>query len=70
MPLDLQSKRWYPYVFLLAFVLVIAVWWRFRAGLRPELLLTTVGGIAGLAYFTYRQHVDETKLFGCPRFVF
>jgi len=30
---------------------------------RPELLLSGIGIVAGLAYFLYRQHLDETKLF-------
>jgi hypothetical protein len=42
---------------------VIAVWFRFAAGHRPELLMSAVGGVAGFTYFLYRKHVDETKLF-------
>jgi hypothetical protein len=37
--------------------------WRFAAGHRPELSLSSIGGIAGFTYFLYRQHLDETKLF-------
>jgi hypothetical protein len=49
---------------LIAIAAVIAAWWLLcAAGHRPELLGATLGGVASFAYFIYRQHVDETKLF-------
>jgi hypothetical protein len=61
MALTLHHKRWYPYIFLALFTGVIAAWWRFAH--RPELLISVVGGVLGFAYFIYRQHLDEAKLF-------
>src|SRR5579863_8362248 len=65
MPLALHNRKWYPLVLLFGFALVGVFWFFFKDWLRlkPELLLTVVGGIAGLTYFLYRQHIDETKLF-------
>jgi hypothetical protein len=61
MALTLHHKRWYSYIFSILFVAVIAAWWRFAH--RPELLISVVGGVLGFAYFIYRQHLDEAKLF-------
>ncbi len=63
MALKLHNRRFYPLVFLIGSVTVIAAWLRFATGNRPELLISAIGLIAGLAYFIYRQHLDETKLF-------
>jgi len=63
MALTLHNKRWYPLIFLIGFAIVIAVWLRFAAGHRPELLVSAIGGLAGCTYFLYRQHLDEAKLF-------
>jgi hypothetical protein len=62
MALTLHNRRWYPYLFL-AGILVAIAWFHFAPGHRPELLTSAVGGIAAFAYFLYRQHLDETKLF-------
>jgi len=59
----LEDRKWYPYVILLIFYGVAAFWFHLGPGRQPQLLLTAVGGIAGLGYFLYRQHIDETKLF-------
>src|SRR6202007_61019 len=63
MALTLRNRRWYPYVFLTVITAVIAAWFHFWVGHRPELLISAVGGIAGFAYFLYRQHLEDTKLF-------
>ena len=63
MALTLHNKRWYPYIFLIGSAAVIAGWFRFAEGHRPELLVSAVGAVAGFTYFLYRQHLDETKLF-------
>lgn len=63
MALTLHNKRWYPYIFLIGSVAVIAGWFCFAEGHRPELLVSAVGAVAGFTYFLYRQHLDETKLF-------
>jgi hypothetical protein len=63
MPLALHNRKRYPLVLLFGFAVVVVIWWRFEDRLRPELLLTAIGGVAGLTYFLYRQHIDETKLF-------
>jgi hypothetical protein len=61
--LRLHNKRWYPIIFLVGSAVVVAAWFRFVPGHRPELLLSGVGAIGGFTYFFYRQHLDETKLF-------
>jgi hypothetical protein len=63
MALTLHNKRWYPFIFLIVVAAVIAVVHFAPAAHRPELLLSTVGGVAGFFYFLYRQHLDQTKLF-------
>ena len=63
MALTLHNRRWYPLIFFVGSAAAIAVWLRFSADRRPELLLSAIGGFAGLTYFLYRQHLDETKLF-------
>jgi hypothetical protein len=63
MALTLHNRRWYPPIFLIGFAAVIATWFHFAAGHRPELLVSAIGGVAGVTYFMYRQHLDETKLF-------
>ena len=62
MALALHNRRWYPFFFLIGLV-VVATWFHFAAGHRPELLVSAVGGVAGFTYFLYRQHLDEAKLF-------
>ena len=63
MALRLHNRRWYPFVFVILFALVIAAWSTLPAVHRPELLLSGIGGVAGFTYFLYRQHLDEAKLF-------
>lgn len=63
MALRLHNKRWFPLIFLGGAIALLAVWLRFAIGHPPELLLSCIGVIAGFAYFIYRQHLDETKLF-------
>lgn len=63
MALRLHNKKWYPLVFLAGSTAVVAGWFRFATEHRPELLLSGIGAVAGLTYFIYRQHLDETKLF-------
>jgi hypothetical protein len=63
MPLTLHNRKWYPFIFVIGATTVMAAWLRFAAGHRPELLVSTIGGIAGFTYFLYRQHLDEAKLF-------
>jgi hypothetical protein len=63
MALRLHNKRWYPIIFLVGSAVVVAAWFRFAPGHRPELLLSFIGAVAGFTYFIYRQHLDETKLF-------
>ncbi|HEV3254289.1 MAG TPA: hypothetical protein VG033_07765 [Candidatus Acidoferrales bacterium] len=63
MALKLHNRRWYLPVFLVGSATAIVVWLCFSEGRRPELLLSAIGGLAGLTYFLYRQHLDETKLF-------
>jgi hypothetical protein len=53
----------YPLTFLTVAAAVIAGWWRFAASHQPEILVSIVGGVSAFAYFMYRQHLDETKLF-------
>jgi hypothetical protein len=62
MALKLHNKKWYPLIFLVGSVAIIAAWFCFATGHRPELLLSGIGAIAGFI-FLYRQHLDETKLF-------
>jgi len=63
MALKLRNKKWYPLVFLVGSAGVVVLWFRFPAWHRPEILLSGIGAVAGLTYFFYRQHLDETKLF-------
>jgi hypothetical protein len=63
MALKLHNKRWYPFAFLLGSVAVLVVWHLVATWHRPELLLSSIGAVAGFTYFLYRQHLDETKLF-------
>jgi hypothetical protein len=63
MALKLHNKRWYPFAFLLGSAAVLVVWHLFATWHRPELLLSSIGAVAGFSYFLYRQHLDETKLF-------
>lgn len=63
MALKLHNKRWYPFIFLIGSSAVIAAWFYFAKGHRPELLVSGIGGVAGFTYFLYRQHLDEAKLF-------
>jgi hypothetical protein len=63
MALTLYNRRWYPLIFLGGSAAVVATWFRFAAGHRPELLVSAIGGVAAFTYFLYRQHLDETKLF-------
>jgi hypothetical protein len=61
--LRLQNRGWYPFLFLICFVVLGAAWFRLPAGKPPELLITAIGGISGFFYFLYQQHLNETKLF-------
>jgi uncharacterized membrane protein YjjP (DUF1212 family) len=61
--LKLHNRRWYPLIFLLVAATVIAAFLRFGAGRGPEISLSAIGVVAGFAYFLYRQHLDETRLF-------
>jgi len=61
--LKLHNRRWYPLIFLLVAATVIAASLRFGAGRGPEISLSAIGVVAGFAYFLYRQHLDETRLF-------
>jgi hypothetical protein len=63
MALTLHNRRWYPLIFLIGSATTIAAWFRFGAGHPPALLVSAIGGLTGLTYFLYRQHLDETKLF-------
>jgi hypothetical protein len=63
MALTLHNRRWYPVIFLILSATLIATWWRFATGHRPELLVSVIGGVVGFTYFMYRQHLDEAKLF-------
>ena len=63
MALRLHNKKWYPLIFLAGSAAVLVGWFRFATEHRPELLLSGIGAVAGLTYFIYRQHLDETKLF-------
>jgi hypothetical protein len=62
-PLRLHNKRWFPLIFLGGAIVLVVLWFRFAIGHPPEVLLSCVGALAGFAYFIYRQHLDETKLF-------
>jgi hypothetical protein len=61
--LRLRNRGWYPYLFLICFIVPVVAWFRFAAGQPRELLISTIGGICGFFYFLYPQHLDETKLF-------
>lgn len=63
MALTLNNRRYYPVVFLVAFFAVLVGWIHFASGHHPELLVAVLGGVASFAYFIYRQHLDETRLF-------
>ncbi len=63
MALTLHNRSKYPYFFAIIIVAVIIAWLRFAGSNPPELLVSILGGIASVAYFMYRQHVDETRLF-------
>jgi hypothetical protein len=63
MALRLHNKKWYPFIFLFGSAAILALWFYYAAGHRPELLLSGLGALAGFFYFIYRQHLDETKLF-------
>lgn len=63
MALRLHNRRWYPIIFLVGSAIVVAAWFLFVPGHRPELLLSFIGAVAGFTYFIYHQHLDETKLF-------
>ena len=63
MVLKLRNRRLYPLFFLVLFVTVIIAWTTIPAIHTTEFLVSSLGGVAGLAYFLYRQHLDETKLF-------
>jgi hypothetical protein len=63
MALKLRNKTWYPLIFWALLAIVIAAWLVFPAINRPELLVPAIGTVASFAYFLYRQHLDETKLF-------
>lgn len=62
MAFKLFRRKYFPTVFLFAVLIVFALWFQFERS-HPELLLTGIGAVGGLAYFLYRQHLDETKLF-------
>ena len=62
MAFKLRRRRIFPAIFLIAVLVAVAVWYRFEKA-HPELLLTGIGAVGGFAYFLYRQHLDETKLF-------
>jgi hypothetical protein len=63
MALTLHNRRWYPLVFLILSATAIAACLTFPAVLRPELLVSAIGGVAAFTYFLYRQHLDEARLF-------
>jgi hypothetical protein len=62
MALSLHNRRWYPIIFVVGCFAVFAAWSCLNDA-RPELLLSGIAAVAGLSYFLYRQHLDETKLF-------
>jgi hypothetical protein len=63
MALRLHNRSWYPLAFLICFVSPVVAWFKFTAGQPPTLLISAIGGIIGVFYFLYHQHLDETKLF-------
>lgn len=63
MALKLHNRKRYPFIFLIASATASVGWFNFAAGHPPELLISLIGAIAGLVYFLYRQHLDETRLF-------
>jgi hypothetical protein len=63
MPLTLHNRKWYPLVFSVLSLAIIAAWLWIVPDHRPELLLSGMGLVAGLIYFVYRQNLDEAKLF-------
>lgn len=63
MALRLHNKRWFPLIFLAALTTAVAAWFYFTVAHRPEFLVSAIGAAAGLTYFLYRQHLDETRFF-------
>lgn len=68
MAFKLPRRKYFPVIFVIAVLVVFAAWCQFEKSHRdekshPELLLTGLGAIGGFAYFLYRQHLDETRLF-------
>lgn len=61
--LRLRNRGWYPFIFLICFIVPVVAWFRFAATRSPELLISVLGGVSGFFYFLYRRHLDETKLF-------
>ena len=61
--LKLHNRRWFPLIFFVSSVAVVVLWYLFALGHRPEVLLSSIGAVAGFSYFLYHQHLDETKLF-------
>jgi hypothetical protein len=63
MALRLRNRRLYPLFFLILCAAAITAWLIFPTIRQPGFLVSAIGSIAGLTYFLYRQHLDETKLF-------
>jgi hypothetical protein len=61
--LRLHNRRWFPLIFFTISVAVVVLWYLFAAGHRPEVLFSSIGIVTTFAYFLYRQHLDEAKLF-------
>jgi hypothetical protein len=62
MAFKLRRRKYFPAIFAIVVLAVFAVWYKLGKS-HPELLLTGIGAVAGFAYFLYRQHLDETRLF-------
>lgn len=63
MALRLHNRRLFPLFFFGTSVAVVVLWYLFAVGHRVEVLLSAIGILVSFAYFLYRQHLDETKLF-------
>lgn len=62
MAFKLPRRKYFPAFFLIAVLAALALWFQLKNP-RPEVLLFLLGAAGGFAYFLYRQHLDETKLF-------
>ncbi len=63
MALKLHNRPLCPYYFSLSAVCVFAIWYEFERLHKPEVLISAIAALITFGVYSYKQHLDEAKLF-------